>query len=101
MRTAEEMRGVLENWESSGLTQKAFGEREGVSVTTLQYWRRRLKEIDGESEAPAFGPVRVVPDGSVSEDRFELRIGGSVSITVPPRFDAEALRRLVSAVRGC
>jgi hypothetical protein len=101
MRTAEQMRVVLENWERSGLTQKAFGEREGVTVTTLQYWRRRLKELDVSCAVDGFAPVRLVGDEASSAQSFEVRIGREVSISVPASFDTASLQRLVAAVREC
>ena len=47
MRRAEEMRAVFARFEGSGLTLKAFGEREEISYTTLVYWRKRLRALDG------------------------------------------------------
>ena len=61
MRSATEMRGVIEAWESSDLTQREFAEQEGMSYTAFQYWRRRLKELDEESEVEIV-PLRIVDD---------------------------------------
>jgi transposase-like protein len=61
MRSAEEMGELLSRWESSGLTERAFAEQEGVPYSTLVYWRRRLKLDEersaGPPEEPAFAPV--------------------------------------------
>ena len=42
MKREDEMRAVFARFEQSGMTLKAFGEREGISYTSLQYWRRML-----------------------------------------------------------
>jgi transposase-like protein len=76
MRKDEEMRELLSRWESSGVTQRAFAEQEGVPYSTLVYWRRRLKldeeRAEVQPEKPAFAPVRVVAPSL--RDRCELRI---------------------------
>ena len=61
MRTAAEMREVIEAWEGSELTQREFAEQEGLSYTAFQYWRRRLKELDEPSD-PEVVPLRIVDD---------------------------------------
>ena len=42
MSRAKEMQELLERWERSGLSQRAFAEQEGVSYSQVLYWRRRL-----------------------------------------------------------
>jgi hypothetical protein len=48
---------------------------------------------------PALVPVRVVDAGGASAD-FVVRLRGGVEVTVPARFDADALRRLLGALEG-
>ena len=106
MRTAEEMRVVLENWENSGLSQRSFAVREGISYTTMQYWRRRLKVIDAEATADAddcrgFVPVEVLAPESVETAKIELRIGDDLLLSIPTGLDSKELRRIVSVIREC
>ena len=42
-------------WRESGLSQRAFCEREGVSLATFSYWRQ--KELLGGEGAPAPAPA--------------------------------------------
>lgn len=107
MRRADEMRAAFARFEQSGLTLKAFGEREEISYTTLQYWRRRLR--DGESaakprtEAPApvdLAPVHVIQDNP-QDARFDVWLSNGVSIEVPAGFDDAELRRLVGVLLSC
>ena len=55
--------GIRAQLEASGLTQREFAEREGISTSTLTYWLRREKleneaaaqeETLAEVELPAF-----------------------------------------------
>lgn len=41
-RGEAEWRAILSAFAGSGLNQKTFCEREGLSVSTFQYWKRRL-----------------------------------------------------------
>ncbi len=41
-RGQHEWSAILERFRSSGLTQRAFCAREGVSLTSLQRWRARI-----------------------------------------------------------
>jgi len=101
MRTAKEMRAVFENWERSGLNQKAFAAREGISYTIMQYWRRRLKEIDAAANGVEFTPVHVTESAPSSKAHFDLHFAGGIKISVPAGFDADSLRRLIATVRSC
>ena len=111
MKRAEEMRVVFARFEESGLSLKAFGEREQIPYTTLQYWRRKLR--DGASvkkpllrvPGPAvLAPVRVVPDPTPVDprpQRFEVWLSNGVSLEVPPDFDELGLRRLIGVLSSC
>lgn len=110
MRSEEEMRAVFSRFGESGLTLKAFGEREGISYTTLQYWRRKLngkkpgrKPLDKPVTLP-LTQVRVVPDASAvpSEPKhFEVWFSNGVSVEIPEGFDELELRRLVGVLSTC
>ena len=108
MKRADEMRAVFARFEESGLTLKAFGEREGISYTTLQYWRRKLRDASSpsrdtkKSEPVAFAPVRVIPDAAPApRSSYEVWLSNGVSLEVPPGFDGEDLRRLVDVLATC
>lgn len=55
-RRSTEMRRVLEEWEASGLTRRAFCQKRGIAVTTFDYWRRehagRPRMVKVEVAAP-------------------------------------------------
>jgi len=47
-------RGMVGAWEKSGMTQRAFCEGEGISLSAFCWWRRRFKKERRES-GPANG----------------------------------------------
>jgi hypothetical protein len=40
-RTAEEIEGLLQGYEESGLSRQQYCQQEGIPVTTFAYYRRR------------------------------------------------------------
>ena len=107
MTKLEQMREVFARLEGSGLSMKAFAAREGISYTTMQYWRRRLgggrtKAVERQKPV-VLSPVRVVPDTPAAAERkgFEVWLSNGVSLEVPPGFDEGELQRLVGELSGC
>jgi len=45
----KKMLSMVEDWEASGLTQKAFSALHGIKVATLGYWVARSKEPEGHN----------------------------------------------------
>ena len=111
MKREEEMRAAFARFEESGLTLKAFGEREGISYTTLQYWRRKFsgkkdtaKPSPKAEKSTAMAPVHVVPDSRPPDtrpERFEVWFSNGMSLDVPTGFDELELRRLVAVLAEC
>lgn len=48
----------IECWKASGLTQRAYCEREAIACSTLQWWLRRRRVHSAEA-VPHFVPVKV------------------------------------------
>ncbi|MDH3439008.1 MAG: hypothetical protein OEN48_18790 [Betaproteobacteria bacterium] len=101
------MREVFSRLERTGLSMKAFAAREGISYTTMQYWRRRLgggrKKTADRQKTVVLSPVRVVPDAAPPAERkgFEVWLSNGVSVEVPAGFDEGELQRLVGVLSGC
>jgi len=104
---------VVSAWRASGLSQREFCLRRGISDRALNNWlykspyRERVAQIlaarshgDLPAETPRFMPVSVV---AVTEDTdakslaspIEVVLPGGLRIAVTPGFDAETLRRVV------
>jgi len=60
-RSANDIRRMIEEFQSSGLTRREFCERRHIPVSTLDYWRRapsraaRLVEVKVAASEPAPG----------------------------------------------
>jgi len=110
-------RDVIQQWQVSGQTVRVFCAEHHLSEPSFYSWRRSITLRDQPQQAngacteptshdepadlPAFVPVRVVPSAiSVTPPSaatgLELVIGSSRVVRVPPRFDADTLRRLLT-----
>jgi hypothetical protein len=95
--TREQWRERIAQWRASGQTAREFATRRGLNASTLAHWAWRLGRESGSeagSTVPRMIEVRAYP---ASDDRFEVEVGGR-RVRVPPSFDAESLRRLLSAL---
>lgn len=101
----------VERWVASGLTAAEFATEIGVNPRTLTYWKWRLGaaakaagRIGGgpwTTPRPRFvelvaGPGVVPPP--VDVDALEVILADGIRVRVPARFDADVLRRVVTAL---
>lgn len=96
---------LLEQQAASGLSVYQFAERAGMSPWTLYEWRRRLSgstDSGPEAAAPKLVEVAITRSEPVTVAWMVVRLGdGRRSITVPPGFDSDELRRLVAVLESC
>lgn len=112
---ARQMRRVLRRWERSGLTLKAFGERERLAPSTLVWWRhvfRHARAQRGVQRPATEANTRRAPAPPSFVERTaevaSLGVAGAVEIflrsghvlRVRASVDAVALRTVVSVLEG-
>ena len=78
-RSATQWRGIFEQQHSSGLTQQAYCQREGIAMSTFSRWRQRLV-LSASSDCPP-------NDSAETADFVEL-----TNATAPPLDTGLALR---------
>lgn len=95
----------VERWVDSGLTAKEYAAETGLNANTLAHWRWKLGGTVKEARRPArptfleiVRPPDAVPTEARPLERLELVLRSGLRVLVPPRFDADALRRLVDAL---
>ena len=92
---AEARSRILNSWQRSGLSCKAFARRAGVSFATLYRWRR-AQELEGgkqfievvAAESAARGPVHV----DQADAALEIALPGGSVIRVGRGADASLVR---------
>lgn len=107
-RSVAEAEAILERYFESGLTQRVFAERNGVSVSSLGYWLRRARStpqaISGKSSESRAGARSLLEvelaaptRRSMPEARlYEIELPGGERLRVSGGFDAEEVRRLLA-----
>jgi hypothetical protein len=84
----------IEVWKSSGLSQRRYCEREGIAVSTLQWWSRRLRE-HGHGDTAQFVPVSVRAIPQVREEPIEVVLLSGRRLRLAAPRDETELARLV------
>ena len=88
----------IASWRRSGLSQKAWCERERITLSTLGYWLKKLRgtvKSDNAPEiAPHFIPVALMTTGSVT-----IRIDNAMTIDIDSSVDRSLLKDLLVALR--
>jgi transposase-like protein len=90
-------RDLIDGWMASGQSIAAFCARHRVSQATFYSWRKRLvaRGRSTAPPAPAFAPVRIVPDSAA-----EVALPNGLIVRVPVGVDPSAVARLVAALGG-
>jgi hypothetical protein len=103
---AREMRRVLADWQDSGLTLREFGEKRGIPVSTLSWWRRVVRDASAEdgNRSSAENPVvftEVPKPAKVSRTPavLEIVLPSGHLVRVPAGADTATLRRVLQALR--
>lgn len=84
----------IEAWKESGLSQRGYCKREGIAVSTLQWWCRRLRERD-PAEAPRLVPVAVAAIPDVPDEPIEVVLLSGRRLRLAAPRDETELARLV------
>jgi len=83
-----EMRRVVEEFLSSGMTRREFCSQRGIALTTFDYWRSQFRS------KPRLVKVEVT-QGEAAGKSFTLRLANGRSIESSWRFGEEELARLI------
>ena len=98
-RKERQWRRWIGEWQTSGLSVRAFCQRRGLTVASFYHWRRMLqRRAAGE---PAFVPVQVVADAVPTQpSALEVVLTDGRAVRIAPGFDAATLRRLLAVLEG-
>jgi transposase-like protein len=113
-RSREEAAQLVSEYEQSGLTRQAFCSQRGLSLTTLDKYRKRNACLDAavRNAAPSsptrtaitFVPLELVEQPAVARQKVSngttlfVELAGGRRIGVVSGFDALTLTRLIAAL---
>ena len=83
------------------LTWHELSEETGIPKSTLSWWHRRLRAQGGErSRRSEFVEVTVLPSAPASAPAVEVIVQNGRRVSVPPGFDVEHLRQVITALES-
>lgn len=97
-RTAEEVERLVKGYEESGLSREEYCRREGVAVTTLDYYRQRsARRLLAARRAAASSLVKVKLEGAPMQTPgvFALVLGNGRRIESGWNFGDAEMARLI------
>ena len=104
-RSAREKSNVLHGYRRSGLSLRAFAQEHRLCYSTLIRWRKRLgpqaqsRRAPKVTASPKFIPIHLEPEPAPGVP-YVLGLSGGRSLKIPPGFETESLRRLLTVLEG-
>lgn len=89
-RSAQQWNSLVEQWRSSGMRRADFARIHAVSPQQLSAWRWKLTTRRSDS----FLELRL----SSPPSPFLLTLPSGLHLQIPPRFDAQELRRILEVL---
>ena len=90
-QSRESIARVVAEYERSGLTRGSFSEQTGIAVSTLDYWRRQVRDRNRFSIVP----VKIEPAEARTSQGFQLSLPNGVRIESGWDFPEQGLARLL------
>ncbi len=98
-RTEEQWIEEVRLWRNSGLTQKEYCIREGISLERLGRWKRRLdREDHKQSGALVAIPSRIVASALCNDPKIRLVISERYRVEIPDAFSPVTLERVLQVL---
>lgn len=109
-RSAQDWRGLIEEWQASGIDLTEFCRERRITPSALRWWRWRLGIPSDRAPIRSTGVARPatrerndwirleIDSPSSSNATFELRWPSGRALAIPGNFDSEALCRLLAVV---
>jgi transposase-like protein len=97
-RTREERAAVIGRYRTSGQTQRAFCQKEGIAVATLTFWLRQAREP--KAGGPIGGGALVeVPACCAPSGEVVITLSDGVSVRAAAGTAVDWLSALIGALR--
>ena len=103
-RTPKEIAALLQEHRRSGLSLLAFARQRQLCYASLLRWRSRQptgahpRVPPDPGGGPRFVPVQIQSEAWTGD--YVLGWPGGGSLRIPPRFEADSLRRLLEVLEG-
>lgn len=100
-RSREAAEELVREFEASGLKRKQFCEQRGLSLGTLDLYRKRHRLAEGGSEPKdRFARVKLSSQQGHVGSGLQLVLSGGLRVEVSESFHEETLKRLLSVIES-
>ena len=90
---------IIEDWLSSGMSQRKFCKAHGLNKNTLSYWRSQCLAEDTSKPKPSIVPVTITKSKpSQTSDCIRVQTPKGFVFTLPLNLDASSLSTLLQAI---
>jgi hypothetical protein len=103
-KTRERMTRMIAAFRRSGKTREEFAREAGITVSKLDYWKRRVTGVKTRargSGAPGFVPVQLRLDNGSEAAEVEIVLAGGERVRVGQGVSTQRLREILTALRQC
>src|SRR5881392_1490151 len=96
-QTQEDMFKMISSWKQSGLSQKAYCEKNNIRYYVFHYWYKRYRDQQGAVEDPTFVALNVKPSAvAVSNSAIEILLPDGKRILFHHPVSADYLKAIIS-----
>lgn len=104
-RSTTERTNIVERWQQSGLTARAFAEEEGLHASMLYQWRKQLRasgrgRANADDSKPAFAELRLSTT-STQPGHVEIIARNGRVVRVHGAIGVRMLQQVLVAVEQC
>ena len=92
----EQWREIIQECQKSGLSNRAYCERHGISEKTYYYWLRKVRRAVMERTAPQI--MEVEPEREGRREELYIRYRGA-ELTLPAGTDIEAIAAILRSLQ--
>ncbi len=104
-RTLAQGRALIAAWQASGLSARAFCQARRLSLSRIDFWKRRLRQLDQAESATTPSSVFIQvqpppPTRSAPTSAISAILPNGLTIAIPPGADLEWTRQVLTALLG-
>jgi len=99
-KSREYWRGEVQRWCSSGMTQKEYCSKEGLSLERFGSWKRRFdREGERGSGVLVAVPAKIVSSALLARsERLGLVVSERYRVEIPERFSSATLEQVLQVL---
>ena len=102
VKTHDEIRRLLREYERSALPQRQFAAQAGVAYSTFTHWLRRARAGDFDPPQPEWieAALPPAPSSATERDRFQIELAPDLRLHLPVGVEPEVIVQLLQQLRS-